>query len=78
MALGWALSDHGDATVGIELATWAAPLFVGLLLLGERRGWCERARVDRFEAAPRIVSTVTDGLREASQDRESKTAQRLF
>src|SRR6202453_1040033 len=26
-ALGWALSDHGDAAVGINLATWAARLF---------------------------------------------------
>ena len=43
VALGWALSDHGDAAVGIELATWAAPLFFGLSLLGESRGWCERA-----------------------------------
>src|SRR6202035_4963656 len=42
-ALGWALSDNGDAAVGIELATWAAPLFIGLWLLGECRGWCERA-----------------------------------
>jgi len=42
-ALGWALSDHGDAAVGIELAAWATPLFVGLSLLGECRGWCERA-----------------------------------
>jgi len=42
-ALGWALSDHGDAAVGIELATWAAPLFVGLSLLRECRGWCKRA-----------------------------------
>jgi predicted ATPase len=42
-ALGWALSDHGDAPVGIELATWAAPLFFGLSLLEECRGWCERA-----------------------------------
>jgi predicted ATPase/DNA-binding winged helix-turn-helix (wHTH) protein len=42
-ALGWALSDRGDATVGIELATWAAPLFIGLSLLEECRGWCERA-----------------------------------
>src|ERR1700751_5105029 len=32
-ALGWALSDHGDAAVGIELATWAAPFFFGLSLL---------------------------------------------
>jgi predicted ATPase len=42
-ALGWALSERGDVAVGIELATWAAPLFVGLSLLGECRGWCERA-----------------------------------
>jgi predicted ATPase/DNA-binding winged helix-turn-helix (wHTH) protein len=42
-ALGWALSDRGDVTVGIELATWAAPLFIGLSLLEECRGWCERA-----------------------------------
>jgi predicted ATPase len=42
-ALGWALSGHGDAPVGIELATSAAPLFIGLSLLEECRGWCERA-----------------------------------
>jgi predicted ATPase len=42
-ALGWALSDQGDVAVGIELATWAAPLFIGLWLLEECRGWCERA-----------------------------------
>ncbi len=42
-ALGWALSDRGDVAVGIELATWAAPLFFGLSLLEECRGWCERA-----------------------------------
>ncbi|HWN51152.1 MAG TPA: winged helix-turn-helix domain-containing protein, partial [Xanthobacteraceae bacterium] len=42
-ALGWALSGHGDVAVGIELATWAAPLFTGLSLLEECRGWCERA-----------------------------------
>jgi predicted ATPase len=41
--LGWALAGYGDAAVGIELATWAAPLFFGLSLLGECRGWCERA-----------------------------------
>jgi predicted ATPase/DNA-binding winged helix-turn-helix (wHTH) protein len=42
-ALGWALPDRGDVAVGIELATWAAPLFIGLSLLEECRGWCERA-----------------------------------
>jgi predicted ATPase len=42
-ALGWALSDRGDVAVGIELATWAAPLFFGLSLFEECRGWCERA-----------------------------------
>src|SRR6202045_3037222 len=42
-ALGWALSDHGDAPVGIQLATWAAPLFIRLSLFEECRGWCKRA-----------------------------------
>jgi predicted ATPase/DNA-binding winged helix-turn-helix (wHTH) protein len=42
-ALGWALLDHGDAAVGIELAAWSAPLFVKLSLFEECRGWCERA-----------------------------------
>jgi predicted ATPase/DNA-binding winged helix-turn-helix (wHTH) protein len=42
-ALGWALSDRGDVAVGVELAAWAAPLFVKLSLLDECRGWCERA-----------------------------------
>jgi hypothetical protein len=42
-ALGWALSSRGDVAVGIELATSAAPLFIGLSLLDECRDWCERA-----------------------------------
>src|SRR6266852_165157 len=29
-ALEWAFSDRGDIAVGVELVTWAAPLFVGL------------------------------------------------
>ena len=50
-ALGWALSHHGDAAVGIELATSAAPLFVGLSLLEECRGWCERAQAALDDAS---------------------------
>jgi predicted ATPase/DNA-binding winged helix-turn-helix (wHTH) protein len=42
-ALEWALSEHGEAAVGVGLATWAAPLFIGLSLLDECQGWCERA-----------------------------------
>src|SRR4029077_4075679 len=42
-ALEWAFSDRGDVTAGVELATWAAPLFVGLSLLVECRDWCGRA-----------------------------------
>jgi predicted ATPase/DNA-binding winged helix-turn-helix (wHTH) protein len=42
-ALEWALSDHGDVAVGVELAAWAAPLLVGLSLLEECKRWCERA-----------------------------------
>jgi predicted ATPase len=50
-ALGWALSDHGDAAVGTELATWAAPLFVELSLLEECRDWCERAQAALDDAS---------------------------
>src|SRR5262249_22776895 len=42
-ALEWATSDRGDREVGVELATWAAPLFNGLSLLEECRRWCELA-----------------------------------
>jgi predicted ATPase len=56
-ALGWALSDRGDAAVGIELATWAAPLFTGLSLLEECRAWCERA-----------LAALDDASRGASQE----------
>jgi hypothetical protein len=42
-ALDWALSEHGDLTVGVELATSAVPLFIGLSLLEECRDWSERA-----------------------------------
>jgi predicted ATPase/DNA-binding winged helix-turn-helix (wHTH) protein len=42
-ALVWALANKGDLAVGIELVTWAAPLFIGLSLLEECRRWCERA-----------------------------------
>ena len=42
-ALEWAFSDWGDVAVGIELASWATPLFVGLSLLEECREWSERA-----------------------------------
>jgi predicted ATPase/DNA-binding winged helix-turn-helix (wHTH) protein len=42
-ALQWAFSDDGDVTLGVELAAWAAPLFLGLALLEECERWCERA-----------------------------------
>jgi predicted ATPase len=42
-ALQWAFSDGGDVSVGVELATWAAPLFIGLSLLEECGRWCEWA-----------------------------------
>ena len=42
-ALEWALSDQGDAAIGVDLAAWAAPLFVGLSLLRECKRWCGRA-----------------------------------
>jgi predicted ATPase/DNA-binding winged helix-turn-helix (wHTH) protein len=42
-ALEWAFFDGGEVSVGVDIATWAAPLFIGLSLLGECDRWCERA-----------------------------------
>ena len=50
-ALTWAFSDDGDVSVGVELATWAAPLFIGLSLLEECDRWCERALAGLNDAA---------------------------
>ena len=41
--LEWALSDHGDVTIGIALAAASAPLFIGSSLLEECKRWCGRA-----------------------------------
>jgi predicted ATPase/DNA-binding winged helix-turn-helix (wHTH) protein len=51
-ALQWAFSDVRDITLGVELAAWAAPLFVGLSLLEECTRWCERALACLDDAAP--------------------------
>jgi predicted ATPase/DNA-binding winged helix-turn-helix (wHTH) protein len=42
-ALQWAFSNDGDVTLGVELAAWAAALFIRLSLLAECGHWCERA-----------------------------------
>jgi predicted ATPase/DNA-binding winged helix-turn-helix (wHTH) protein len=42
-ALQWAFSADGDVSVGVELAAWAAPLFIRLSLLAECGRWCELA-----------------------------------
>jgi predicted ATPase/DNA-binding winged helix-turn-helix (wHTH) protein len=42
-ALQWTFSDGGDVSVGRELATGAAPLFIRLSLLEECERWCEQA-----------------------------------
>jgi predicted ATPase/DNA-binding winged helix-turn-helix (wHTH) protein len=63
-ALEWAFSDHGDDAVGIELATWAVPLFVGLSLLKECRCWCERAlaALDEGRRGTRQEMILQEGL----------------
>jgi predicted ATPase/DNA-binding winged helix-turn-helix (wHTH) protein len=63
-ALEWALSDHGDVGVGVELAAWAAPLFVGLSLLEECRRWCERTLValDEGRRGTRTEMILQEGL----------------
>jgi len=55
--LQWAFSDNGDVTIGVELAAWAAPLFVGLSLLEECIWWCERA-----------LAGLDDGTRNTRQE----------
>jgi predicted ATPase/DNA-binding winged helix-turn-helix (wHTH) protein len=50
-ALQWSFSDKGDVLLGVELAAWAAPLFVGLSLLEECTRWCERALSGLDDAA---------------------------
>jgi predicted ATPase len=52
-ALEWAFSDVGDVTAGVELATSAAPLFIGLSLLEECGRWCKRALAGLDDAAAR-------------------------
>ncbi|WP_189343057.1 winged helix-turn-helix domain-containing protein [Mesorhizobium sp.] len=42
-ALEWSFSEAGEAQIGLELAAGAAPLFLGLSLLGECEQWCQRA-----------------------------------
>jgi predicted ATPase len=56
-ALQWAFSDDGDVTLGVGLAAWAAPLFVGLSLLEECTRWCERA-----------LASLEDGTRGTRQE----------
>jgi predicted ATPase len=56
-ALQWTFSDDGDVTLGVELAAWAAPLFVGLSLLEECARWCERA-----------LASLEDGTRGTRQE----------
>jgi predicted ATPase len=52
-ALQWAFSDDGDVSVGVELAAWAAPLFIGLSLLEDCGRWCETALAGLDVAAAR-------------------------
>lgn len=41
-ALDWSFSELGNAQIGVELASGAAPLFLGLSLLSECEVWSER------------------------------------
>jgi predicted ATPase/DNA-binding winged helix-turn-helix (wHTH) protein len=69
-ALGWALSDRGDVAIGIELAAWAAPLFIGLSLLEECKGWCERALA--------ALDDVNRGTRQEMILREAMAVSSMF
>jgi predicted ATPase/DNA-binding winged helix-turn-helix (wHTH) protein len=75
--LGWALSDHGDVAVGIELAAWAAPMFVGLSLLDECRVWCERAlaALDDASRGTRQEMVLQEALAQSSMFTRGHTDQ---
>jgi predicted ATPase/DNA-binding winged helix-turn-helix (wHTH) protein len=76
-ALGWALSDHGDVAVGIELAAWAAPLFFGLWLFEECRAWCERAlaAIDDASRGTRQEMILQEALAQSSMFTRGHTDQ---
>jgi predicted ATPase len=76
-ALGWALSDHGDVAVGIELAAWAAPLFFGLWLFEECRSWCERAlaAIDDSSRGTRQEMILQEALAQSSMFTRGHTDQ---
>jgi predicted ATPase/DNA-binding winged helix-turn-helix (wHTH) protein len=76
-ALEWALSDHGDVGIGVDLAAWAAPLFIGLSLLNECRGWCERALavIDDASGNTRLEMILQEGLALSSMYTRGHSAQ---
>jgi predicted ATPase len=63
-ALGWAFAESGDVVVGVELASWAAALFIGLSLFEECRHWCERAlaTLDEASRGSRREMNLQEGL----------------
>jgi predicted ATPase/DNA-binding winged helix-turn-helix (wHTH) protein len=76
-ALGWALSGRGDVAVGIKLAAWAAPLFIGLSLLEECRGWSERAlaALDDASRGTRQETILQEALAQSSMFTRGHTDQ---
>jgi predicted ATPase/DNA-binding winged helix-turn-helix (wHTH) protein len=63
-ALGWAFGERGDVAVGVELASWAAALLIGLSLFEECRHWCERAlaALDDASRGSRREMILQEGL----------------
>jgi predicted ATPase/DNA-binding winged helix-turn-helix (wHTH) protein len=42
-ALAWSFSEFGDSRIGVRLASYAAPLLLGLSQFGECQKWCRLA-----------------------------------
>jgi predicted ATPase/DNA-binding winged helix-turn-helix (wHTH) protein len=63
-ALGWAFAESGDVVVGVELASWATALLIGLSLFEECRHWCERAlaALDDASCGSRREMILQEGL----------------
>jgi len=60
-ALEWSFSPRGDLGIGVELAAYAAPLFLRISLLSECQHWCERglaASQDSYLGTPEELALL--------------------
>jgi predicted ATPase/DNA-binding winged helix-turn-helix (wHTH) protein len=78
-ALDWALSDHGDGALAVELTSSAAPLFIRLSLLDECRRYCERALsfLDETSRGTRAEMILQEAIALSSRATPTRSAPQL-